>query len=165
MTAQTELIRGKVAKVLSHREVVLNVGKEQDVEIGMVFDILFRGYDEIKDPDTGEVLGGIDRPKARVKVITANEKLSIATTFRTERVNVGGYGGLGIRLRGDLNPLPLPKWETRVETFPTNEVPDERWESDDYLVSVGDPVVQVAEPINDDEDVREPVTNLDDLPF
>ena len=45
----------------------------------MVFDILFRGYgDEITDPDTGEVLGGVDRPKARVKVVTANEsKLSI----------------------------------------------------------------------------------------
>ena len=63
MTTLTEPIRGKVAKVLSHREVVLNVGKKHNVEIGMVFDILFRGYDEIKDPDTGEVLGGIDRPQ------------------------------------------------------------------------------------------------------
>ena len=165
MTTLTEPIRGKVAKVLSHREVVLNVGKKHNVEIGMVFDILFKGYDEITDPDTGEVLGGIDRPKARVKVANINEKLSIATTYRTERVNVGGSGGLGIRLRGDLNLPSPPKWETRVETFATNEAPHEGWYEDDHLVSAGDPVVQVIGPIDDHVDEPRSITDVDDLPF
>ena len=145
MTTQTEPIRGKVAKILSHSEVVLNIGKAHNVEVGMLFDILFRGYDEITDPDTGEVLGGIDRAKARVKVVSANEKLSIAATYRTERVNVGGPPDLGIRLRGDLHLPPLPKWETRVETFATNEAPHEGWDEDERCVSTGDPVVQVIE--------------------
>ena len=153
MAAQTEPIRGKVAKILSHSEVVLNIGKKHNVQIGMLFDILMQGYDEIKDPDTGEVLGGIDRPKARVKVVSANDRLSIAATYRKERVNVGGPEDLGIRLRGDL--LPPPRWETRVETFPTREaVPEDHW-SEDLYVATGDPVVQVDEPYED----------VDDLPF
>ena len=164
MTIHAEPIRGKVAKVLSRREVVLNVGKAHNVELGMVFDILFQGYDEITDPDTGEVLGGIDRPKARVKVATANEKLSIATTYRTEMVNVGGSGGLGIRLRGDLSLPALPRWETRIEAFDTNEAPHEGWEEHDRLVSAGDPVVQVIVPDSDIETAAS-VTDVDDLPF
>ena len=164
MATHTEAIRGKVAKVLSHREVVLNIGTAHNVELGMVFDILFRGYDEITDPDTGEVLGGIDRPKARVKVVTANERLSIAATYRTERVNVGGDGGLGIRLRGDLNLPTLPKWETRVETFATDEAPHENWDEHDRLVSAGDPVVRVVVPESDME-IAAPITDVDDLPF
>jgi hypothetical protein len=164
MASHEEPIRGKVAKVLSRREVVLNLGKAHNVEIGMVFDILFRGYDEITDPDTGEVLGGVDRPKARVKVITANEKLSIATTYRTERVNVGGSGGLGIRLRGDLNLPTLPRWETRVETFDTEEAPHEGWDEHDRLVSAGDPVVQVIVPESEIETAVS-VSDVDDLPF
>ena len=164
MATHAEPIRGKVAKVLSHREVVLNIGKAHNVEIGMVFDILYRGYDEITDPDTGEVLGGVDRPKARVKVVTANPNLSIATTYRTERVNVGGFGGLGVRLRGDLNLPTLPKWETRVETFETDEAPHEGWDEHERFVSAGDPVVQVGESANDVE-FTIPVNDVDDLPF
>lgn len=164
MTTHTEPIRGKVAKVLSYREVVLNIGTAHNVELGMVFDILFRGYDEITDPDTGEVLGGIDRPKARVKVITTNERLSVATTYRTERVNVGGGGGLGIRLRGDLNLPTLPKWETRVETFATDEAPRENRDEHERFVSAGDPVVQVVVPESDME-ITAPTTDVGDLPF
>ena len=164
MATNTEPIRGKVAKVLSRREVVLNVGKAHNVEVEMVFDILFQGYDKITDPDTGEVLGGVERPKARVKVVTANEKLSIATTYRTERVNVGGSGELRIRLRGDLALPALPRWETRVETFDTDEAPHEGWNEHDRLVSAGDPVVQVIVP---DSEIETPasVTDVNDLPF
>ena len=35
-----DLIRGKVARVLNSREVALNVGLNNGVEVGMCFDIL-----------------------------------------------------------------------------------------------------------------------------
>ena len=145
MTAQTEPIRGKVAKVLTNSKVVLNVGKNHKVQIGMSFDILMPGFDEITDPDTGAVLGGVELPKARVRVISADDNLSVAATYRRESVNLGGPENWGLRVRGDLLPMP-PLWETRVETFRTREpvISDER--AVDYYVATGDPVVQVFEP-------------------
>ena len=40
MTSQVEPIRGKVARVLSVREVALNKGSADGVKIGMVFKII-----------------------------------------------------------------------------------------------------------------------------
>ncbi len=60
MADRAEPIRGKVAKVLNSREVALNIGEEQGVRIGMVFEILSPVGDVIEDPDTGDTLGSVD---------------------------------------------------------------------------------------------------------
>ena len=86
----TKPIRGKVARVLNAREIAINVGTENGVTVGMYFDVLDPHYEDIKDPDTGEVLGSFERPKVRVKIIHVQEKSSLATTYRKERVNIGG---------------------------------------------------------------------------
>ena len=64
----TELIRGKVARILNSREVALNVGASHGVEDGMQFDILAPELHNIRDPDTHEVIGSVNRPKVRVQV-------------------------------------------------------------------------------------------------
>ena len=56
MADRAEPIRGKVAKVLNSREVALNIGEEQGVRIGMVFEILSPVGGVIEDPDTGDTL-------------------------------------------------------------------------------------------------------------
>ena len=53
--AEMHPITGKVAKVISNREVALNIGKTGGVREGMLFDIVVPGSLEITDPETGEL--------------------------------------------------------------------------------------------------------------
>ena len=143
MTTQAKPIRGKIAKILSGREVALNVGRQHNVEVGMLFDILVPGIEEIKDPDTGEVLGTTARvkAKARVKVASVDDKFSLAATFRQKRVNIGG-SGIGNLLPSFYEP---PRWVTRVETIETREKPNMQLTENERYVAIGDPVIQVFE--------------------
>ena len=143
MSTRTNLIRGKIARILGSREVVLNIGREQGVEPGMKFDILYRDGIEIHDPDSGDVLGSIDYSKARIRTTNVYDKVSVASTYQTESVNVGG--ALGPDVRKLFQP---PQWETRVETLktePSSEQENTASDKADNYVAVGDPVVQDIE--------------------
>ena len=137
MTSQVEPIRGKVARVLNAREVALNRGSEDGVEVGMVFKILSAKGSDIKDPDTGESIGSVDIEKTSVKVTTVQERVSVASTFRTRKVNVGG--GLGLINNALFAP---PRWEDRVENLKTKESAFEDLNEEDSLIKTGDQVVQ-----------------------
>ena len=150
MNSPVEPIRGKMARVLSIREIALNKGSVDGVEIGMVFKILSSEGSEITDPDTGEVIGSVDLEKVSVRVTAVQEKVSVASTFRTRRVNVGGSG---VALSGLFEP---PKWETRVETIKTEEKSaTEEMPEEDSFVKTGDPVVQALKAVNLDNSTQE----------
>lgn len=155
MATQSEQIRGRVARVLSDREVALNVGREHNVEVGMLFDITVSAALEITDPDTGNALGQIDRVrvKARVKVSSVEDKFCIARTYRMERVNVGGRDALP-KLRGDLD---LPRWEPRVERITTHEISSDGLTESERYVATGDAVQQV---MDDDKSLTEAFTDI-----
>ena len=140
MAIRTEPIRGKIAKILTSREVALNIGKIQGVETGMLFDILFEVG--VTDPDTGEELGPVELPKTRVKITSVSDKVSVASTYRTMRVNVGGTGTTFSAL------FQPPKWETRRETLRVRESFEEwgdQMDEENSYVTIGDPVVQVLD--------------------
>ena len=139
MTSRTQPIRGKVARILNRREVVINRGSADKVTIGMIFKILSSEDSVITDPDTGEQLGTVGREKTRVKVVDIQPHLAVASTFRSEQVNVGGYGVSLVAATGLFEP---PKWETRVESLRVDEVAVEELDGDASIVRVGDPVVQ-----------------------
>ena len=88
----TNLIRGKVARVLNSRELALNIGSEHGVREGMLFDVIDPKGEDIVDPETGDIIGSLERAKVRVKVISVQNRLSVASTYKKERVNVGGVG-------------------------------------------------------------------------
>ena len=134
-----EPIRGKVASVLNEREIAMNVGAEKGVTIGMRFNVMEIHDENIKDPDTGEVLGPIERPKVKVRVTHVQKKLSVATTFRNKRVNTGGTGLFGPFTQSLMPPNWIEKYETLSKT---EESRDELDEADSY-VKIGDLVVQV----------------------
>lgn len=135
---QVKPIRGKVAQILNDREVAINRGLNDDVELGMKFNILSHSQ-EIKDPDTQETLGAIDRVKVAVRVTSVYDKMSVAETFELRRVNVGGNGiGIGV--------FTPPKWEDRPVTLRRDDARvNNLWKFNSY-VAIGDPVVQVIEP-------------------
>lgn len=139
MNSQTEPIRGKIARVLNSREVAINRGSHDGVVVGMVFKILSTKGSEIQDPDTGESLGSVDLVKTSVKVTVVQERIAVASTFRSRRVNVGGRG---LGFTGLFEP---PKWETRYETLKIDEAAVEELDEEDSFVHVGDAVVQDLE--------------------
>ena len=111
------------------------------VEVGMYFDVLDPKGEDVKDPDSGEVLGSLDRPKVRVKVTKVQERLSVASTYKTYEVNVGGSGGaLSFGLSNLLLP---PQYVTRQETLKTSEKTWEDLDEKESYVKTGDPVVQI----------------------
>jgi hypothetical protein len=139
-----EPIRGKVARVLNSRELVINRGSEDGVRRGTVFEVLDPGGSDIPDPDTGEVLGSVYRPKVRVRVVVVEPRLSIASTYRVRRVNTGGTGGLiGVGARSALESLRPPNWIEVPETFKSNEAAWEEISEDESLVRTGDLVREV----------------------
>ena len=138
-----EPIKAKVAKVISTREVVLNRGAVHGVKPGMVFAILDPSSQDILDPDSGEVLGSLYRPKAVVKVTDAQPALSIAKTFRQRTENAGGRG-LDLEIFSALSRSFLSPRHV-YETFRTSEAPWEPLAEGESFVKVGDPVEEVGE--------------------
>lgn len=145
----SDLIRGKVARILNSRELALNVGSDQGARVGMIFDVTDPNVEEIADPDTKEVIGSLERPKIRVKVVEVQAKLSRASTYKKWRVNVGGTGfGEGVIARA----MRPPKWETRYETVRTRERTWEALDEKESFVATGDPVVEVRFPVDEDDE-------------
>ena len=141
MPNQVEPIRGKIASVLNSREVALNKGLVDGVEVGMIFKILSPSGSAITDPDTGELLGSVELEKTSVKVILVQDRVSVASTYRTHKINVGGSGSLLFASR----LFEPPKWETHFETLKTEEATREELDEEDTYVKTGDPVVQHLE--------------------
>ena len=126
-------IRGKVARVLNTREVALNMGMNDGVEVGMYFDVLDAKSEDIRDPDTGERLGSIRRPKVRVRVTRVQEKLALASTSTERR---------GFSFSESLMPLA---WREKYLPLRKEERDWEHPEERDSYVKEGDPVVQVLQ--------------------
>jgi hypothetical protein len=133
-----ELIRGKVARILSTREVVINKGRADGVKNGMIFAILSSEGEDIVDPDTQEILGSIERTKVLVKVVEVDDRLSVAKTFR--------YRFTGGTFTAQLTGV-ASLFEPRRKVYDSLEIDEntatEIDEKDSY-VKVGDPVKQSA---------------------
>jgi hypothetical protein len=156
MPSERAPIRGQVARVLNAREIAINRGADHGVDEGMRFSVLDPAGEDIEDPETGEVLGSVYRPKVEVRIVLVREKLSIGRTFKKRRVNVGGQGIPGTGgLSGLFQP---PRWETRYQTFKTDDTT--LWEQIDEsksFVKSGDPVEQVLEPEELEDDGQAPI--------
>jgi len=143
----TNQLRGKIAQVLNSRELALNIGPDHGVRVGMLFDVLDPKGEDIVDPDTGAVLGSLARPKVRIKIISVQSKLSVGSTYKKERVNIGGVGlgsgvlGLGSSGLGQL--LNPPEYVSQYETLKTTERTWEDLSEVDNYVKRGDAVVEV----------------------
>lgn len=147
--AITNPIRGKVAKILNSRELVLNIGTNKGVKVGMKFDVMDTKGENIIDPDTKENIGSLERPKVRVKVIDVREQLSVVSTYRSKNINIGGIGTSFEPLVSLTAYLTPPKWVKKYETLKTNEATWEDLDESASFVKTGDSAVEVTE---DEED-------------
>ena len=142
----TEPIRGKVARVLNGQEIVINAGIVDGVTVGMDFNVMDPNGEDIKDPDTNEVLGSIERPKVKVRVIHTQEKLAVATpppskgrdTDILTDLTKSAISTLGPIARSIIVTARKP-YASSQKTTETTHAPDNK----DTDVKIGDPVVQV----------------------
>ena len=141
----TEPIRGKVARVLSTREIALNIGTAEGVTVGMHFDVM-GVREDITDPDTGEKLGSLERPKVRVRVIYTQEKFSVASTYQ---MNLGPVA----------RSLMPPNWVTKYETLKKTAGTIDNLDAENGPIKVGEPVVQVIETNRVNRKKRLPVSD------
>ncbi len=80
-------LRGKIAQLLSDRELVINIGARDGVAKGMRFSVLAAAQLEIRDPDTNELLGTIDREKTRVEAIDVQDRITVCQTYETTQMS------------------------------------------------------------------------------
>lgn len=134
-------IKGKVAKVLNARELLINRGSDDGVGVGMRFAVLDPQAENVRDPDTGKPLGSISRPKVTVEVTQVEPHLSLAATYRKVTENRGGSGlGTATALSKVFQP---PDYVQRYETFRSTEQTWEALPESQSYVKTGDPVVQL----------------------
>lgn len=135
----SDVIRGKVAKVLSERELIINKGDDDGVKIGMRFKVLYPEGENILDPDTNAFLGNVEIEKVIVKVIETQAKLALARTFRTIRVPATG---IYETFSGTFAAMGKPASE-HIESLKYEDNPGKAsLKSRDSFIKVGDPVVQ-----------------------
>ena len=141
MAKDTPLLEGKVAKVLTEREVVINIGSTQGARKGMRFAILAATPEEIRDPETGEVLDIVDRTKVFVQATEVRERITICSTYRTIKVSGGAFS-----TAFSLNRLFDPPQEiSETLRIDDSSLPAPLSPEDSY-VKTGDRVKQVEEP-------------------
>ena len=79
----SKLFEGKVAQILSQDFVIINVGLAAGVTVGLAFAVLAQGED-VKDPETGEVLGRWEVPKGCIRATHVQERISTCQGFSPE---------------------------------------------------------------------------------
>ena len=83
------MIAGKIVRIISNAEVILNVGAEAGVKKGMEF-VIYAESDRMIDPETGEDLGVIETIKGRLTVTHVMDKMSRAKTESYEVIVPSG---------------------------------------------------------------------------
>lgn len=131
-------VTGVVAEIVSDQEVILNRGSEHGLKAGDFFAILDPKASSVRDPETGESLGGIRKVKIVVRATDVAPKLTLARTFRTKRVNVGGNGTGGIAAFMGMYSDP-PKWVDEPETFAFKLDGPRPIAEEESLIAIGDP--------------------------
>src|SRR3712207_8149121 len=89
-------VEGKVAKIMSKGEIVINRGRANGVRQGMVFEVFAPEGEEVWDPDTGETLGTVEDVKAKAEVTEVKDRLAVARLIDTASpFGAQGMAGLG----------------------------------------------------------------------
>lgn len=132
------LIEGNIAAILNEREVVINRGSEDGVEIGMVFKILAETPLIIKDPKSHMSLGELDREKTKVKCIEVQERFSVCTTFiQWVHAGLNSYQSPLKALMEDRTVVDTLRYDPKEKPQPISE--------HESFVKIGDRCKQVVE--------------------
>ena len=136
-----KLIESKVAKILNNRELVINRGSDHGVEQGMKFKIM--GSEVIRDPDTDEELGLIEREVIRVKAVDVQPRFAVAQTYQTYQIGSDFAQRTAQSIETALATLARPV--TKVRTIRTDKSASELTTDAWAFVQVSDGVIELGE--------------------
>ena len=126
-----ELITAKVARVLNTTDLALNRGSDAGVQVGSRFAILSDRGEDIRDPDTNEILDSVQIAKTLIKIVSVSPKVSVGRTFRS----IESFGFASILSQGSTRHETLRSDERRVQ---------QELDPKDSLVKIGDVAVQYS---------------------
>jgi hypothetical protein len=136
-----KLIEGKVAQIISIRELAINKGEVDGVREGMRFRVLSESPLTVADPDSGDDLGTVDREKVQVEATEVYARFSICRTFET-RV-VGSAWALSMSsIYAQL--AAVPRTVARTLKVDDSQLPQPLSEEQSY-VKTGDRVIQIPQ--------------------
>ncbi len=136
-------LEGSVAQILNERELVINIGSTRGVRRGVKFAVLAPEPSEIFDPETGELLGVVDREKVRVQAREVHERFTICATYEKRVVRSGG-SGFGAAAFRDLFEPPRTR-EVPITLGMDEESVPAPLSAEESYVKIGDRVKQVEE--------------------
>lgn len=145
-------ITGSVAQLVSDRELILNRGSDNGVQEGMYFAIIDPSYQGVTDPETGESLGDFRLVKVAVRAVEVAPRLTLARTFRTRTVNVGGTNSSLGSVGSIAAAFTAPRYIEQVERLSYDETARRKITEEESAVNRGDPFEQISE--EDAEDVK-----------
>jgi len=108
-----DMLTGKVAQILNERDIAVNIGKDDRVAIGMRFAILADTSVEIRDPDTGILLGKVPREKVVVQVVNVEDAFSICTVSPAVLPN---FVPVLLSIPGLIRPFDAPSTDKSLPT-------------------------------------------------
>lgn len=82
--------RGKIIRVIGVRDVVVNRGSDDGIEVGDYIGIVDPNEEPVTDPESGADLGGLRIYKASLRISTLSRRFAVASTYKTTQTNVGG---------------------------------------------------------------------------
>lgn len=125
----------KVAAIIDNRRLVLTGGSEAKLKLGDKFQIYAPDGRQIKDPDTGDLLGSLEIEKMPVKVISVEEKFAVAETYRYKEINEGGsYSSFG----SISNYLSPPKIKREYDSFEVDKSTRREIDETKSIIKIGD---------------------------
>ncbi len=139
---EDDRIRGKVAAILTLSELVINRGSADGVQIGMQFAVLNSQGIDVKDPDTGEVLGSTEIVKTVVKIVRYRRRAPVSRPdVPHDSREAGALDSFAMGALTGMTGTP-----DRVETLETSQATlKQELSQEDSFVKIGDPVVQAKE--------------------
>lgn len=111
----------KVVEVIDPYTVVINIGSDQDVLDGHKFLVYGISDKEIRDPDTGELLGKLPLPKGEGEATIVEPKMTIVKSIEREPpkrpgqlISIEKFAGIGY-FPGEKKPFQNPQIGDKVK--------------------------------------------------
>lgn len=109
-------IRGEVADIRDQETVVINKGSDDGVESGMKF-MIYRQGESVEDPTTGEDMGRVEIPIARIKPLHVMENMTLMQSDEKKVTDTSPFGFLNqkktvtqsLPIEGDVSDEESPK--------------------------------------------------------
>ena len=123
-------LKGKIIKIISEYEVLIDIGKDDGIEEDMLF-VIYEEGDEIFHPVTNESLGKLELKKGKIRITHIQELFSKA-------INENYYmSDSFLNIAKLIDVFPKTKYRSKLDVDPKELTPLKK-KLDDNFIHIGD---------------------------